>query len=109
LTPLIVGTLLVLLALSYVFYPLFSDVASVETQPAAKEPVSSEAIEALREIEFDHATGKLSEPDYDALKSTYTQRAIDEMRAQDSRVCPKCGPRPENDAAFCSNCGTALG
>jgi hypothetical protein len=25
------------------------------------------------------------------------------------RACPKCGPRPERDARFCSNCGAALG
>ena len=23
-------------------------------------------------------------------------------------MCPKCGPRPEADAAFCSDCGGAL-
>ena len=24
-------------------------------------------------------------------------------------ACPTCGPRPEADARFCSNCGAALG
>jgi ribosomal protein S27AE len=24
------------------------------------------------------------------------------------RVCERCGPRPEKDAKFCSNCGAAL-
>ncbi len=23
-------------------------------------------------------------------------------------VCPNCGPRPEADARFCSNCGAAI-
>jgi hypothetical protein len=26
-----------------------------------------------------------------------------------ARECPNCGPRPEDDAKFCSNCGSALG
>jgi transposase len=25
-----------------------------------------------------------------------------------SRMCPTCGPRPESDARYCSNCGTVL-
>lgn len=25
------------------------------------------------------------------------------------RTCPNCGPRPEGDARFCSNCGAELG
>jgi predicted amidophosphoribosyltransferase len=25
-----------------------------------------------------------------------------------SPVCPRCGPRPEPDARFCSNCGGGL-
>lgn len=24
-------------------------------------------------------------------------------------VCPRCGPRPEEDARYCSSCGAALG
>jgi ribosomal protein L40E len=30
------------------------------------------------------------------------------MRAGTGSVCEKCGPRPEPDAEFCSNCGAAL-
>jgi hypothetical protein len=77
------------------------------------------AVDALREIEFDHATGKLSERDYTELKATYTQRAVDAMRSGESAdadsdvestapACGRCGPRPELDAIFCSECGAAL-
>ena len=111
-TPLIAGTLLALAALSFVLYPLLvtsgAPVDEATSEPIARDPARSEAIDALREIEFDRATGKLSDSDYDSLKSTYTQRAVDAMRAGDSVVCPRCGPRPEQVAMFCSRCGQRL-
>ena len=39
---------------------------------------------ALREIEFDRATGKLSDADYDFLKARYTARALDALRQDDA-------------------------
>ena len=89
------------------------------------------AVRALKEIEFDRATGKLSDSDYDALKAKYTAEALAALRAEQpgrekretgnvvapsfpvSRVpypvCPTHGPRPESDAHFCSECGRRLG
>ncbi|MGH7671424.1 MAG: double zinc ribbon domain-containing protein, partial [Gemmatimonadales bacterium] len=84
------------------------------------------ALRALKEIEFDRATGKLSDADYDALKAKYTGAALVALRGETpgsvaseapthpaSRipypVCPADGPRPEVDAAFCSSCGRRLG
>jgi hypothetical protein len=103
------------------------------------------ALAALREIEFDRETGKLSDTDYTDLKQQYTQAAVHAMRAEDrvadaaapaaggttpdaveaiidakvralrsaqpgatGRAGPACGPRPEPDAEFCSNCGDRL-
>ena len=88
------------------------------------------AVTALREIEFDRATGKLSDVDYAELKARYTEQAIVAMRGETSAdaaaaptddeieaavrayragaSCSTCGPRPEPDAAFCSNCGRYL-
>jgi hypothetical protein len=83
---------------------------------------------ALREIEFDRATGKLSEADYAELKARYTRQAIEAMRrapaagaVTDDEIeaavrayraghaaCPTCGPRPESDAIYCSTCGRYL-
>ena len=45
---------------------------------------SDSAIAALREIEFDRETGKLSDEDYDDLKERYTRAALAEMRANES-------------------------
>lgn len=107
--PLLVGALLSLVALSFVLYPLLFDSKSAPVVPQESgESSRNPALEALREIEFDRETGKLSEADYSALKTEYTQRAVAVMRAGEAPVCPNCGPRPERDAVFCSNCGTAL-
>src|SRR5436189_6453452 len=39
------------------------------------------ALRALKEIEFDRATGKLSDADYEALKAKYTVEALEALRA----------------------------
>ena len=82
------------------------------------------ALRALKEIEFDRATGKLTDADYDALKAKYTAEALAALRGEEGSgrgdetpppspvsrpVCPTHGPRPEPDAQFCSQCGRRLG
>ena len=87
------------------------------------------ALRALKEIEFDRATGKLSDSDYEQLKAKYTQEALAALRGETgyekretghvpasattfpvSRVpCPEHGTRLESDAQFCSECGRRLG
>jgi len=130
-----IGTLLVVVALAYVLYPLVFAPAGPSARtttrvPRAVESGDEDAIVALREIEFDRATGKLSDSDYADLKARYTQRALDAMRAggaaaagapvEDAveaavlairarlRSCARCGPRPEPDAIYCSSCGAYL-
>ncbi len=111
-TALFAGTILALATLTFVLYPLLVSDGSpggrdTPMQPVA-DPTRNQAIEALREIEFDRATGKLSDSDYESLKASYTQRAITAMRSGVGPVCQQCGPRPEGDAKFCSNCGALL-
>ena len=107
------------------------------------EPVEQEetargvALLALKDIEFDRETGKLSDEDYRFLKEKYTAQAIEALRAEEGTgapddvealvahrvralrsaaatappgapACPTCGPRPEPDAVFCSTCGGRL-
>jgi hypothetical protein len=83
---LLLGSLLAVLALAYVLWPLLRGAPEPfdTTQPGRDLPPESSAIEALREIEFDQATGKISPEDYAALRATYTPRAIEELRAQDA-------------------------
>jgi hypothetical protein len=131
---LVVGTLLAVGALAFVLYPVFFG-PPPQRRAASGEPRRSErddAVTALREIEFDRATGKLSDVDYAELKRRYTQEAVIAMRreglavaasgaAPDDEIeavirafragqasCRTCGPRPEPDADFCSNCGRYL-
>ena len=132
--PLIVGTLLAVLAVAYVLYPLLFSSPSATHRPVGVYRVArvadEDAIVALREIEFDRATGKLSDTDYAELKTRYTARALAAMRARGEggadaapedlveatvlayrarlKSCARCGPRPEPDAVYCSNCGSYL-
>jgi len=134
---LIVGTLLAVGALAFVLYPLFFTPPrpAPQRRSTARTSPRDEAVLALREIEFDRETGKLSDADYAELKARYTARALTSMRADGGapaggagtagapedlveatvlayrarlRSCARCGPRPEPDAIYCSSCGAYL-
>lgn len=106
-TALLIGTALAVASLCFVLYPLFRADISVARRVVAKSR-STLAVDALRELEFDRETGKISDSDYEPLKARYTEQALAVMRAGSGSVCEKCGPRPERDAEFCSSCGSAL-
>jgi len=46
------------------------------------------ALAALKEIEFDRATGKLDDADYERMKATYTAEALEAIRAVDAAAAP---------------------
>lgn len=137
---LVVGVVLALGALAFVLLPIF---APMGEQPVRQPPAGvsrpgdrqDTAVDALREIEFDRVTGKLSDDDYATLKASYTQQALAAMRAAGAgaaqagsaggtdidpaeaailryraraHACRVCGPRPEPDALYCSECGLYL-
>jgi hypothetical protein len=137
---LVIGTLLAVGALAFVLYPVFFGTigTAVYAPVLPRQSERESAVAALREIEFDRATGKLSDVDYSELKARYTEAAVLAMRREsagkagvpaehvasgstDDEIeaavrayrehhaeCPDCGPRPEPDALFCSNCGRYL-
>ncbi|MEE8191775.1 MAG: zinc ribbon domain-containing protein [Gemmatimonadales bacterium] len=135
---LIAGVVVALVAVAVVLEPLISprgarqaaaDLDEAEFMDIEEsESPKIQALLALKEIEFDRATGKLSEEDYGALKAKYAKIALEAMDAEEraetgvaadaaeelirqaaqAKVCPACGPRPETDAAFCSECGQKL-
>lgn len=100
--------------------------------PDAEETARGRALLALREIEFDQATGKLSDEDFAELHARYTLAAVEAIEADPAdragaaandaiegmiaarvatiidgatRYCAQCGGGLPADAAFCSACG----
>ncbi len=107
------------------------DLVDLEESGSAK----IKALLALREIEFDRATGKLSDDDYASLKQEYSQAALAAIRAeraadvekagtdqvppdaeaviararsQRSGKCPTCQCTLEPGSIFCPSCGRSL-
>jgi hypothetical protein len=126
---LVLGTLLSIGVLAYVLAPVVMGVKRAGATPVVVPTDRNDnlAIAALREIEFDRATGKLSDVDYATLRERYATEALAAMRAGDQNgpaedaaeaairayrsahpTCGKCGIRPEIDAIYCSNCGSYL-
>jgi hypothetical protein len=139
---LILGILLAAGATYFVLLPILRPAPPVESggeafsdegeDPADDMSPQTVALRALKEIEFDRATGKLSDSDYEQLKAKYTQEAVEAMRGAGALTpgaspgihepravarsqktagltCPEHGARPEPDAVFCSECGKRLG
>jgi hypothetical protein len=136
------GLLLALLAVLLVLEPVLRAAAGQKIELAdplfldsddEDDPVQrrrDRALAALREIDFDRATGKLSDGDYERLKATYTAEALAALREVDaaavvSPALPPSGPPASDDAVealiasaraearrtgkkFCSECGAPL-
>lgn len=141
---LVAGTLLAAAVVAYVLRPIFQTLSPERARLAAAggdegddpdDDLSARAValRALKEIEFDRATGKLSDADYARLERQYTAEALAALRTADAPdagpgptgartpadgergpgtaltpACPSHGPRPERDAEFCSECGRRL-
>ncbi len=123
-----------------VFEPLFTtrgarpaDLLDLDAFEDLEDTRSGVALAALKEIEFDRETGKLSDGDYTFLKQKYTVEALSALRAEDdvppaaaleaevaARVatlredgrtaldCGACGAHAEPGARFCPDCGKTL-
>ena len=97
----------------------------------------SKLLVALKEIEFDHRTGKLSDEDFQKLDGEYRARALEVLRRIDEfgpvgsddvlaaveadvrralggrpdaapRACPGCGERLAGAVRFCTSCGRPI-
>jgi len=129
----LIGVLALFLVLRPLIWPPPAEDPVVEPLEQEETP-RGVALLALKEIEFDRETGKLSGEDYRLLKEKYTAQALEALRAEElaeaasdiealvahrvralrsaaaaappgAASCPTCGPRPEEDAVFCSTCG----
>lgn len=76
-----------------------------ELDPAERRDA---AIEALRELEFEYRTGKLSEEEYVEIRRRIEVEAITARDAAPATACPECGELRTGDASFCGGCGHAF-
>ena len=133
-----VGIVLLCAAVWFVLLPILkphAGPAPVDSGADPEDDLSPRAVamRALSEIEFDRATGKLSDHDYATLKARYTSEAVEAMRAESqepaapatpviplrrpsprpqptpAQACPVHGARPEAGAVYCSECGRRVG
>ncbi|MFT4572000.1 MAG: hypothetical protein ACI8TX_001645 [Hyphomicrobiaceae bacterium] len=108
--------LLVFLVAIYVALPLLRSSNAIEADTAPPELWAREkgvALLAIREAEFDHATGKLTEDDYASLRGTYEERALHAMQELDrgevNQAPPSSvGSTSDTTAQFCTSCGKAF-
>ena len=89
------------------------------------------ALRSIKELEFDHAMGKVAEADFTELRTRLRARALDVMEALErapeppapppsgpaptavtpvtSQICAACQTENDGDARFCKQCGGKLG
>lgn len=128
---LLVMLILLVIVGALILWPLLRPQAA--SPPAAVPADESHrgriALNAIKELEFDFATGKIAEDDYKALRTRYEAKAVEVLTrpqpapkpadldaelegairaARGRRVCASCGGSLPAAARFCPACGTPL-
>jgi cytochrome c-type biogenesis protein CcmI len=85
----VIGLVIVLLAAFFVAWPLLQDVsvgsnAAADSREGSPEHEKEQALRAIREADFDHQVGKLSDEDHAALRAELESRALAAMAAIES-------------------------
>jgi hypothetical protein len=69
---------------------------------------------ALKDLEFEHKTGKLSDEDYSEMREGYRAKALNILKVIDEREavaelspprCDRCGHANPRGSNFCEACG----
>lgn len=128
-TSLFVGLAILAAALVYVGRPFFEKPRrGAKTMGKAGQTQARESVlAALRDLDFDYRTGKISEEDYHPLRAQLLaetaqfmqvdkreeeqlEALIQSRRKSQSRQlsCPSCGKKIVLGDTFCSSCGTKL-
>lgn len=113
------GILVVLLA-AVLVAPLLDRQPSSSSAGSDPDERLADALESLRELEFEHETEKIGDDDYRAMRSEYAAAAIAARDAGASAeperggrrgaagACGVCEAAIAPGAKFCSRCGTAV-
>lgn len=109
------GGILAILLVAVVAAPLVERKAADELEAPRTAPRRlARALEALRELEFEHETGKIPESDYLALRAKLAQEAVAARDALGGSApaaaegrCSVCDAPLKPGAKFCSRCGQA--
>ncbi len=138
----VLAILLTAAALLAVAYPILSKNSAAKPATSAQESLDEllgqrdAAMQALRELNFDHRMGKISDEDFAVFElnlkqnAAETLRALDEWEAQTQddldqtldheiaarksqliaggRACPACGRPAADEDKFCAICGATL-
>lgn len=120
----VLAVVLILLVAAFIVLPFVrpTEEEEVEVRPAGNELWKREravAVLAITEADFDLATGKLSNDDYQVLRSDYEGRALHAMdeiekfapaaASTPARYCAGCGTLLAPTHAFCGGCGFPRG
>lgn len=128
-----------LLAAAVVFFVLqplvagrFAPLEKTDDEPSENEARRRVKLLALRDVEYDHVTGKLDDEDYRTLKAELSAEALEALDAVEREErgvgsealeaeiaavrrdlssgvsCDSCGYVNPQGSRFCSSCGTAL-
>jgi len=128
-TSILIGIIFLGVSVSFVSLPFrkkhLKSVKTVKTQVQAEQRET--VLSALRDLDFDFKTGKVSEEDYTPLRTRLLIEAaqyIEQEMEQDEKLeamiqsrhasrqesvkCDRCGSSIEADQHFCAKCGSAV-
>ena len=120
--------ILIILMMIYVGWPYRLRLHEVDNRymnGMAKEEVLNELqetqnsfLQAIKEIEFDHEVGQLSDEDFNEMNAKYRGKTIEIMKSMDrleneensgltsgDEMCPVCSATRSGGDRFCHNCG----
>ncbi|MFQ6046321.1 MAG: zinc ribbon domain-containing protein [Gemmatimonadales bacterium] len=110
-------------SLAYPFWKTTAAQGRLQTDPSDSEQArllrEKEGIyAAIKDLQFEYRTGKLSEEDYAQLQKGYRAKALTVIKELDERTsvsepelprCPACGHANPLISNFCEACGERLG
>jgi len=114
----LIGLAIVVVASIFVTWPLLErsqvEEANEQSETSALHKEKNAALEAIREIDFDHRVGKISDEDHAALRADLETRALEALTALDEAAEPALravaghatAQSGDDPAGFCSHCGT---